>query len=42
MKRIPFNFSETDEENEIDTELQMLKEELEDEDCDWKNSDLST
>ena len=36
MKRIPFQLSETDEENVIDTERQMLKEELEDEDCDWK------
>ena len=34
MKRIPFQLSETDDENVIDTKLQMLKEELEDEDCD--------
>ena len=38
MKRIPFQLSETDEENVIDTELQMLKEELEDEDCDLETT----
>ena len=36
MKRIPFKLSETDEENVIDTELQMLKEELEDCDLETK------
>ena len=37
MKRIPFQLSETVVENEIDTELMMLKEELEDEDCDLES-----
>ena len=36
MKRIPFQLSETDEENVIDTELVMFMEELEDCDLETK------
>ena len=36
MKRIPFQLSETDVENEIDAELMMFMEELEDCDLETK------